>query len=71
MLHISSTTQRLHFFRMVFGPAVLEVRELMTGSSTAVGLGPTGVPNVLSQATTGLGGLERDALELVMLRAPR
>ena len=56
---------------MVFRPAVLEVRELMTGSSTAVGLGPTGVPNVLSQATTGLGGLERDALELVMPRAPR
>ena len=57
----------LQFLRKVFQPAVAEAKELiLKGSSMQVGLGPAGLPNTLSLATTGLGGLERDAMALLL-----
>ena len=57
----------LQFLRKVFQPAVVEAKELiLRGSPMQVGLGPTGLPNILSLATTGLGGLERDAMALLL-----
>ena len=57
----------LQFLRKVFQPAVVEAKELsLRGSPMQVGLGSTGLPNVLSLATTGLGGLERDAMALLL-----
>lgn len=57
----------LQFLRKVFQPAVVEAKELiLRGSPMQVGLGSTGLPNILSLATTGLGGLERDAMALLL-----